>query len=60
MRRRNFLSLCGLNTPAIGRLATAPGSNLTYVEAPDLAALACLQNRLNGLGQDLAIEIRIG
>jgi hypothetical protein len=35
-----------------------PGSNLTYVEAPDLATLACLQNRLNELGQDLAIEIR--
>ena len=35
-----------------------PGSNLTYVEAPDLAALACLQNRLNELEQDLAIEIR--
>jgi hypothetical protein len=35
-----------------------PGSNLTYVEAPDLASLACLQNRLNELGQNLAIEIR--
>ena len=35
-----------------------PGSNLTYVEAPDLAALACLQNRLNELDQNLAIEIR--
>jgi hypothetical protein len=35
-----------------------PGSNLTYVEAPDLATLACLQNRLNELGQSLAIEIR--
>ena len=35
-----------------------PGSNLTYVEAPDLATLACLQNRLNELGQNLAIEIR--
>jgi hypothetical protein len=34
-----------------------PGSNLTYVEAPDLATLACLQNRLNELGQNLAIEI---
>jgi hypothetical protein len=34
-----------------------PGSNLTYVEAPDLATLACLQNRLNKLGQNLAIEI---
>jgi len=35
-----------------------PGSNLTYVEAPDLATLACLQNRLNELGQNFAIEIR--
>jgi hypothetical protein len=35
-----------------------PGSNLTYVEAPDLATLACLQNRLNELDQNLAIEIR--
>ena len=35
-----------------------PGSNLTYVEAPDLATLACLQNRLNELGENLAIEIR--
>jgi hypothetical protein len=35
-----------------------PGSNLTYVEAPDLASLACLQNRLNELGEDLGIEIR--
>ena len=34
-----------------------PGSNLTYVEAPDLATLACLQNRLNELGQNLAIRI---
>jgi len=36
-----------------------PGSNLTYVEAPDLASLACLQNRLNELGESLAIKIRI-
>ena len=35
-----------------------PGSNLTYVEALDLASLACLQNRLNELGQNLAIEMR--
>ena len=35
-----------------------PGSNLTYVEAPDLATLACLQTRLNELGEGLAIEIR--
>jgi hypothetical protein len=35
-----------------------PGSNLTYVEAPDLASLACLQTRLNELDESLAIEIR--
>jgi hypothetical protein len=35
-----------------------PGSNLTYVEAPDLASLACLQNRLNELGENLAIKER--
>ena len=47
---------------ALGKLrfieGDRPGSNLTYVEAPDLATLACLQNRLNELGQNLAIEIR--
>ena len=35
-----------------------PGSNLTYVKAPDLASLACLQNRLNELGESLALEVR--
>jgi hypothetical protein len=35
-----------------------PGSNLTYVEAADLATLACLQHRLNDLNEDIAIEIR--
>ena len=62
MRRRDFLSLCGL---AAGSLAEhcqlihspTPASDRS-VEAPDLAALACLQNRLNKLGQNLAIEIR--
>jgi hypothetical protein len=34
-----------------------PGSNLTYVEAPDLASLACLQSRLNEIGESMAIEI---
>jgi len=47
---------------ALGKLrfieGDRPGSNLTYVEAPDLATLACLQNRLNELGQNYAIEIR--
>ena len=47
---------------ALGKLrfieGDRPGSNLTYVEAPDLATLACLQNRLNELDENLAIEIR--
>jgi hypothetical protein len=34
-----------------------PGSNLTYVEAADLATLACLQHRLNELNQGIKIEI---
>ena len=34
-----------------------PGSNLTYVEAVDLATLACLQHRLNELNQAMKIEI---
>ena len=34
-----------------------PGSNLTYVEAADLATLACLQHRLNDLNENIAIEI---
>jgi hypothetical protein len=35
-----------------------PGSNFTYVEAADLATLACLQHRLNDLNEGIAIEIR--
>lgn len=35
----------------------SPGSNLTYVEAPNLATLACLQNRLKEV-ENYAIEIR--
>lgn len=35
-----------------------PGSNFTYVEAPDLATLACLQHRLNELDTDIRIEIQ--
>jgi len=34
-----------------------PGSNFTYVEAPDHATLACLQHRLNELGTNIRIEI---
>ena len=34
-----------------------PGSNLTYVEAADLATLACLQHRLNELNQGVKLEI---
>ena len=37
-----------------------PGSNLTYVEAPDLATIACLQHRLNELDENVRIEIRDG
>ena len=35
-----------------------PGSNFTYVEAPDHATLACLQHRLNELGEGIRIEIQ--
>jgi hypothetical protein len=34
-----------------------PDSNLTYVEAPDLATIACLQYRLNELDENVRIEI---
>ena len=34
-----------------------PGSNLTYVSAPDYATLACLQSRLNRLGELVRINI---
>jgi hypothetical protein len=34
-----------------------PGSNLTYVQAEDLATLACLQHRLHELDEDVHIEI---
>jgi len=37
-----------------------PGSNLTYVEASDLASLACLQHRLSELGENVRIEIQQG
>jgi hypothetical protein len=35
-----------------------PGSNFTYVEAPDHATLACLQHRLNELDKNVRIEIQ--
>ena len=35
-----------------------PGSNFTYVQAPDHATLACLQHRLNELGEGIRIEIQ--
>jgi hypothetical protein len=62
MNRRSFLSLCGLVAGSqaehcpLPRASDRPGSSLTYVEAPDLATLACLQNRLNDLDENLAIE----
>ena len=34
------------------------GSNLTYVRAPDLATIACLQHRLNELNKNIRIDIR--
>ena len=34
-----------------------PGSNFTYVKAPDHATLACLQHRLNELATGIRIEI---
>ena len=46
----------------LGRLSfiegDRPGSNLTYVRAPDFATLACLQHRLNELNTDVRIEIQ--
>ena len=45
----------------LGRLSFTegdrPGSNLTYVQAGDLATLACLQHRLTELGEGVAIEM---
>ena len=62
----NDLPLCPENTPTngdpLGRLrfieGDRPGSNLTYVRAPNLATLACLQHRLNELNENIHIEIR--
>jgi hypothetical protein len=62
----NDLPLCPEDTPInvdpLGRLrfieGDRPGSNLTYVRAPNLATLACLQHRLNELDEDIHIEIR--
>ena len=33
-----------------------PGSNLTYVQAPDYSTIACLQHRLNELGEGVEIK----
>ena len=33
-----------------------PGSNLTYVQAPDYSTVACLQHRLNELGEGVEIK----
>jgi hypothetical protein len=45
----------------LGRLSLIeedrPGSNLTYVRAPDCATLACLQHRLDELNTNVRIEI---
>ena len=60
MLRRSFLSLCGLvaGSQAEHCLLNTANSGLRPVEAPDLATLACLQNRLNELGENFAVEIR--
>jgi hypothetical protein len=46
----------------LGRLnfveGDAPGSNLTYVSAPNLATIACLQHRLNELDTGVLIEVQ--
>ncbi len=51
----------GFTGDPLGRLGfiegDRPGSNLTYVEAPDFATLACLQHRLNELNTNVRIEI---
>lgn len=61
----NDLPLCPrkarlINDP-LGRLhfieGDRPGSNLTYVSAPNLATIACLQHRLDELDEDIEIEI---
>ena len=51
MKRRDFLSLCGLAAGSC--LIPAPVAWQT-----DLATLACLQTRLNELDESLAVEIR--
>jgi hypothetical protein len=33
-----------------------PGSNLTYAQAPDYSTVACLQHRLNELGEGVEIK----
>jgi hypothetical protein len=46
----------------LGRLdfieGDAPGSNLTYVVASDLATIACLQHRLDELNAGISIEVQ--
>jgi hypothetical protein len=53
MLRRDFLSLCGLVAGF-----QAEHCSLWLSSHPALAGQACLQNRLNELGQNYAIEIR--
>ena len=52
----------GFTGDPLGRLSfiegDRPGSNLTYVRAPDFATLACLQHRLNELNAEVRIEIQ--
>jgi hypothetical protein len=60
MLRRDFLSLCGLAAGYLPEHCSLwPSSHVTrHSSQPALAGQACLQNRLNELGQNYAIEIR--
>jgi len=53
MLRRDLLSLCGLVAVSLPEHCL-----LRLSSQPALAGQACLQNRLNELGQNYAIEIR--
>ena len=60
MLRRSFLSLCGLVAGSQAEHCSIwLSSHVTrHSSQPALAGQACLQNRLNELGQNYAIEIR--
>lgn len=60
MNRRSFLSLCGLVAVSLPEYCSLwLSSHVTrHSSQPALAGEACLQNRLNELGENFAIEIR--